>query len=260
MHLTWLDSNSWLFEIADQRILLDPWLVGDLVFGKQDWLFKGMRRQPRPIPENIDLILLSQGLEDHAHPETLKHLDRSIPVAASPNATKVVKEMGYENITEMPHGHIYHLDNRVTVKAFPGSPIGPFLVENAYLIKQLDGGQTLYYEPHGHHSEQIKAAAPVDIVVTPIVDLRVPLLGPVIQGWETASQVVQWLQPQYMIPTAAGGDIEFTGVLNSLLQAKGSAAELRDRFVQSDLPTQLVEPTPGERFELQVQPRTSVTA
>ena len=33
MHLTWLDSNSWLIEMGGQRILLDPWLSGPLVFG-----------------------------------------------------------------------------------------------------------------------------------------------------------------------------------------------------------------------------------
>ncbi|MBC6476050.1 MAG: MBL fold metallo-hydrolase [Hormoscilla sp. GM102CHS1] len=53
-----------LIELGDKRILLDPWLVGDLVFGNLTWFFKGSRPQPRPIPENIDLIILSQGLED----------------------------------------------------------------------------------------------------------------------------------------------------------------------------------------------------
>ena len=75
MHLTWLDSNTWLIEIGGKRILLDPWLVGSLVFGNLDWLFKGLRRNERPITENIDLIVLSQGIEDHTHPRTLKQLD-----------------------------------------------------------------------------------------------------------------------------------------------------------------------------------------
>ena len=64
MYLTYLDSNSWLVEMGGQNILIDPWLVGSLTFGNLDWLFKGSRPQERPIPEKIDLILLSQGLED----------------------------------------------------------------------------------------------------------------------------------------------------------------------------------------------------
>ena len=94
MYLTWLDSNSWLIEIGSKQILIDPWIVGPLVFGNLSWLFKGERLTPRNIPEKVDLIVLSQGLEDHAHPETLKQLDKNIPVVASPTAAKVVQDLG----------------------------------------------------------------------------------------------------------------------------------------------------------------------
>ncbi|MFO0408591.1 MAG: MBL fold metallo-hydrolase, partial [Dolichospermum sp.] len=50
MNLTWLDSNSWLIEIGQQRILIDPWLIGTLTFNNLDWLFKGYRYQDRSIP------------------------------------------------------------------------------------------------------------------------------------------------------------------------------------------------------------------
>ncbi|MFM7716189.1 MAG: MBL fold metallo-hydrolase, partial [Microcystis sp.] len=76
MQLTWLDSNSWLIEIGGKRLLLDPWLVGSLTFGNLTWLFEGKKTANHAIPEHIDLILLSQGLEDHAHPPTLQVLDR----------------------------------------------------------------------------------------------------------------------------------------------------------------------------------------
>ena len=99
MFLTWFDSNSWLLEIGGKRILIDPWLVGSLIFSNLDWLFKGSRSQNRPIPDNIDLILLSQGLEDHAHPPTLQVLDHSIKVVASPNAAKVIQQLGYTQVT-----------------------------------------------------------------------------------------------------------------------------------------------------------------
>jgi L-ascorbate metabolism protein UlaG (beta-lactamase superfamily) len=47
MEATWLDSNSWLIELGGRRMLIDPWLVGELVFGQQAWLFKGEHPQPR---------------------------------------------------------------------------------------------------------------------------------------------------------------------------------------------------------------------
>ena len=53
MNFTWLDSNSWLIEINQQRILIDPWLIGTLTFNNLDWLFKGSSSQDRLIPDKI---------------------------------------------------------------------------------------------------------------------------------------------------------------------------------------------------------------
>ncbi len=250
MYLTWLDSNTWLIEVAEQRILLDPWLVGPLVFGNLPWLFKSDRPQPRSIPEQIDLILLSQGLPDHAHPPTLQQLDRTIPVVGSPNAAKVVQDLGYTQVTVLAHGDEFTLADQVTIRALPGSPIGPFTVENGYLLRDSQTGESLYYEPHGYHSPSLQTFAPVDVVVTPILDLVIPFLGPVIQGKTTALQAVEWLQ--VILPTAAGGDVTFEGILLSVLRAGGSVEEFRTQLAAVHPNTQLVAPKPGERIQMPV--------
>ncbi|MDY7008023.1 MAG: MBL fold metallo-hydrolase [Cyanobacteriota bacterium] len=255
MHLTWLDSNSWLIEIGGKQLLLDPWLVGPLVFGNLPWLFKGDRRTPRAIPEKIDLIVLSQGLEDHAHPQTLKQLDKNIPVVASPTAAKVVQELGYSQIVTLTHGETYSFDNSIEIRAVPGSLVGPNLVENGYIFKDLNTDNTMYYEPHGSHSEKIKEFAPIDVVITPIINLNLPLVGPIIKGNESALQVAQWLKPQVMLPTAAGGDIDFQGLLISLLKAAGSVEEIQLQLTKNNLETKVIEPQPGKRFELQLEQR-----
>ena len=250
MQLTYLDSNSWLIEIDGKRILLDPWLVGELTFGNMTWLFRGKKNNPQPIPENIDLILLSQGLEDHAHPPTLKQLDRTIPVVASLNAAKVVKEFGYANITTLEHGENFALDGKVEIKAVPGSPIGPTLVENGYIIKGLESGKNIYYEPHGYHSETLKDVEPIDVVITPIISLKLPLLGAIIKGQKTALEVCQWLKPQIILPTAAGGDIDFEGFIISLLKAEGTVEDFNNLLQQKHLSTKAIEPQSGETIEL----------
>lgn len=255
MYLTWLDSNSWLIEMGGKKILLDPWLVGPLVFGNIDWLFKGTRSTEHPIPENIDLILLSQGLEDHAHPPTLKRLDRNIPVVASPNAAKVVQELGYISVTALPHGETFILNQSVEIKAVPGSSLGPTLVENGYLLKELESGLTLYYEPHGNHSPSLKQVSPIDVVITPIVDLALPLVGPIIKGTNSALEVAKCLQPQVMLPTAAAGEVTYDGLLTKFLREVGSADEFRSLLEKNNLKTQVMEPKPGDRFELPLQPR-----
>lgn len=246
MYLTWLDSNSWLIEIAEQRILLDPWLVDALTFNNLDWLFKGSRLQDREIPANIDLILLSQGLEDHAHPPTLKLLDKNIPVVASPNAAKVVGKLDYANVNILNHGETFTLNNQVEIKAVPGSQLGPTLLENGYFVKDLVSGSTLYYEPHGNHSPQLKQLAPVDVVITPIINLNLPLLGPIIKGMNSALEVAKWLKPQIILPTAAGGDVEFEGFLNNFIQANGSVEEFQALLEKQNLDTRIIAAKPGE--------------
>jgi L-ascorbate metabolism protein UlaG (beta-lactamase superfamily) len=249
INLTYFDSNSWLIEIDRLRILLDPWLVGKLTFGNQAWLFEGSKNNPQPIPQNIDLILLSQGLEDHAHPPTLKELDKSIPVVASPNAAKVVKELGYANITALEHQKTYRL-GQVEIQAVPGSPVGPTLVENGYIIKGLESGKNIYYEPHGYHSDSLQEAAPIDVIITPIINLKLPLLGAVIKGQQTALQICQQLNPQVILATAAGGDINFKGVITSVLKADGSVEEFNRLLEQNNLATKAIDLQSGETIEL----------
>lgn len=250
MDLTYLDSNSWLLEINHQRILLDPWLVGNLIFGGAAWLFKGTKNQSRPIPENIDLILLSQGLEDHAHPPTLKALDKNIPVLASPQAAKVAQNLGYVSVTALKHGEEFSLKDKIKITAVPGSPVGVNLLENGYLVEDLALGKTLYYEPHGYHSEEIKVHKPIDVVITPIINLKLPFLGAVIKGQKTALELCEAIKPQVILSTAAGGDINIEGLLMSILKAEGSVAEFNSLLKSKNLTTRAIDPKSGENIEL----------
>lgn len=258
MYLTWLDSNSWLIELSGQRILLDPWLVGDLMFGNANWFFRSFRTTDRPIPENIDLILLSQGLEDHAHKATLKVLAKSIPVVGSVNAAKVATELGFETVTALKPDELYTLNNAVKIQATPGSPIGPTTIENGYLLKEITTGITLYYEPHGYHAPSLKQQQTIDVALTPMIDLAIQPGIPVIKGTKSALELAQWLRPQVMIPTAAGGDIEFEGFLVKLLKATGSPTELQRQLDAAGLSTKVMELVPGDRTEIPLKSPTSV--
>jgi L-ascorbate metabolism protein UlaG (beta-lactamase superfamily) len=249
MNLTYLDSNSWLIEIDRLRILLDPWLVGKLTFGNQAWLFEGSKNNPQAIPENIDLILLSQGLEDHAHPPTLQQLDKSIPVVASPNAAKVVQKLGYTNITTLEHQNTYQL-GQVEIKAVAGSPVGPSLVENGYIIKGLESGKNIYYEPHGYHAKSLQEEGSIDVIITPIINLKLPFLGAVIKGQETALEVCKQLNPQVILATAAGGDLDFKGVITSILSAEGTVEDFSRLLEENNLATKAIDPQSGKTIEL----------
>lgn len=258
MYLTYFGANSWLLELDQKTILIDPWLVDSLVFGNLPWFFKGDKPPAlNAIPDQIDLILLSQGLEDHAHKPTLKQLDKTIPVVASPSAAKVVEELGYTQIRRLNFGQTFTLANEIAIQAFPGAPIGPFQQENAYLLKHLDSGTSLYYEPHGYPPIELKDYAPVDVVISPVVSLELPLLGPIIQGHKTALQLAQWVRPQVFLATAAGGNVTYEGLVNSLLRTFGSLDELRSQLAQHNLPTQVIEPQPREAIALTLLPKVA---
>lgn len=255
MFATWLDNNSWLWEIADQRILVDPWLVGPLVFGNAPWFFKGEKTHPRPIPHDLDILLLTQGLEDHAHPDTLQRLDQSLPVIGSPNAAKVVRDFGFTDVTELDHGQSTTRGG-VTIKAVPGAPIGPTLLENGYIVTDNATGLKLFYEPHGYHNESLKAEAPVDVVLTPMMNLSLPLIGPFIRGLKSADELANWLQPQIMLPTTDAQETEYVGLLTSILKASGGAEKVREQLAATGKSIQVIDPQVGDRVELPLTPRS----
>ncbi len=259
MKLTWFDANTWLIESEGLRVLVDPWLVGDLVFAKAAWLVRGVRSQPVAIPQNIDLILLSQGLADHAHPETLSQLDKSIPVVASADGCHVAKAAGFESVRALAHGQAItvgktNASQELTIKAFRGAVVGPTKRENAYVLAFLSEGASLYYEPHGYPDiEHLKTAGAVDVAITPMVDQTLLSVAPVIRGGIAAPQIAELLTPKVMLPTAEAGGVSYDGLIAPTLTTKGGAAEMRSRFASEGKNIRVIQPISGETIELDLK-------
>jgi L-ascorbate metabolism protein UlaG (beta-lactamase superfamily) len=251
MKLTRIDLNSWLLEAGDKTILIDPWLVETLVFYGQPWLFKATHRtlpifSPETLP-HIDLILLSQGLDDHAHKPTLSRLDRQIPVVGSPAAAKVVKELGFTDIKTLKPWEEVQIGN-LKILAVPGAEVGQ--LENGFVISEPE--TTLYYEPHISSLETQKLIAErfqVDCLLIPVVGQAFPLLGEVLMGPDKALEVTRRLQPRLVIPTALG-DLEITGFLPPLIRTLGSLEDFAQGIKTAGLSTELRCPKPGESVEL----------
>lgn len=258
MQLTYFGSNSWFLEVGTVRILLDPWLVDSLTFGGQRWFFEAVNNYKAPVPKRVDLILLSQGLPDHAHRPTLDQLDRSIPVVGSASAAKVATELGYLEVTTLKPGEAVDFGKRLQIQALAGAPVPQ--VENGYLLTQLRDDRKLYYEPHGYVDPGLADLGPIDVVVSPLMNILLPLSIPVIQGKKTAFSLVEQLQPRYFFPTAAGGDVTFSGVLNRLLKNEGSKAELEAQIAEAGYATEVIEAVPGEPYRLSFKDADATTA
>jgi len=255
MKLTRIDLNSWIVQIAGQTILIDPWLIDPLIFYGQPWLFTAYHITPpvftpATLPP-VDLILISQGLDDHCHKPTLQQLDHSIPVVGSPTASLVVSGLGYTHVISLAPWQTYAVKERLQIIAVPGAPIQG-QVENGYVLKDQLSGETIYYEPHLFRSQAAieQRLEKVDVAIAPVVGQVFPLLGKVVMGPDEAMNLVTTLRPHTFIPTALG-DLRVSGLLPKLIRSVGSLDDFQKQLANSRLPTKLLLPAPGETIDIQ---------
>jgi L-ascorbate metabolism protein UlaG (beta-lactamase superfamily) len=232
---TYFGANGWLLEISVLRVLVDPWLKGDLVFPPGPWLLKGELPQEITVPESLDLLLLTQGLADHAHPDTLQLLPKTLPVVASPAAARVAQRLGFSSITSLQPGEHTRV-GELTVQATAGAAVPT--VENGYLLDWPEG--SLYLEPHGVLDPKLPKRS-IDTVITPVVDLGLPLLGDFITGAKVLPELMQRFQPERVLASTTGGDVRFSGLISSLLQGGEGSREVPEGSETYPV----VVPTPG---------------
>jgi hypothetical protein len=245
LHATYLGANGWLLEFGGLRLLVDPWLRGELIFPPGPWLFRGTLHSPPPLPERLDLLLLTQGLPDHCHPPTLAALPRDLPVLGSPTAAARVRELGFPHVTALAPGE-RHEFGELRVTATAGAPVPQ--VENGYLLEHPQG--RVYLEPHGFLPADLETT-PLDAVITPVLDLGLPLLGSFVRGREVLPHILEQLRPATVLASTTGGDARFEGVLPSLLRSGGSSAEAEALVAAAPAkPCRFIDPVPGERYAL----------
>lgn len=232
---TYFGANGWLLEIAGLRVLVDPWLSGDLVFPPGPWLLKGELPKAVAIPEALDLLLLTQGLADHAHPDTLQLLPNTLPVVASPAAARVAQRFGFSAVTSLQPGEHTRVGD-LTIQATAGAAVP--MVENGYLLDWPQG--SLYLEPHGVLDPKLPKRE-VDTLITPVVNLGLPLLGDFITGAKVLPELMERFQPQRVLASTTGGDVRFSGLISSLLQG----SEGSDAMPECSEGCQVVVPSPG---------------
>jgi len=217
---TYYGANGWLIELDKIRILIDPWLQGDLTFPPGDWLIKGKLAKEIEVPSNIDFLLLTQGQPDHAHPPTLKKIDKRIPVIASEAACKVVSLIGFTKINMLKPGESFK-NNNLNIQATSGASVPN--IENGYIIDSRLS--SIYIEPHGFLDKKIKPRN-IDLLITPVIDFSLPLAGKFIKGKTVLPQLLKVFNPKTILASTTGGDITFTGIINNLIKVDGSVEDI----------------------------------
>ena len=121
-------------------------------------------------------------------------------------------------------------------------------VENGYLLDWPEG--SLYLEPHGILDPAIGQRS-VDTLITPVVDLGLPMLGAFITGARVMPDLISRFQPKTVLASTTGGDVKFSGMISSLLNAADASTDT------GDLPDDctLITPTVGQAIPLPSESR-----
>jgi L-ascorbate metabolism protein UlaG (beta-lactamase superfamily) len=245
---TYFGANGWLLEFDGLRVLVDPWLRGDLVFPPGPWLFRGSLPRPWPVPADLDLLLLTQGLPDHCHPPSLELLDRHLPVVGSASAARRVRHLGFGDVTALAPGQVHRL-GALSIRATAGAPVPQ--VENGYRLEHPAG--SVYLEPHGYLDPDLPPD-PLDVVITPVVDLALPLAGAFVRGRQVLPLLLERFRPTAVLASTAGGDVRFAGLLPRALSQQGSTEEAAALALASaaggERAPRFIDPVPGQSYRL----------
>jgi L-ascorbate metabolism protein UlaG (beta-lactamase superfamily) len=238
------EGNSWRVEFAYSgvKILVDPWLVGNLAFGGLESIYCGTKRIARPetidigqLAAETDFILLTMSIDDHAHRPTLERLPKTIPVIGSPSAAAVARNLGYTSVYEVDHGQERLIcDGKLKVRATKGALVGPpwSKRENGFVLSETGGGISLYYEPHADYvASSVAEVGTVDVVVSP--PSTQSLLGyHLVKGATDNIPLLKMLRPKVVIPLM-NAEFDATGPLNSLLSETGGVEMLEKQLKET---------------------------
>ncbi|KAH7622810.1 hypothetical protein Ndes2526B_g02088 [Nannochloris sp. 'desiccata'] len=234
------EGNSWRAEFASTglKVLVDPWLVGNLAFGGLESIYCGTKRIARPetididqLAAETDFILLTMSIDDHAHRPTLQRLPKSIPVVGSPSAAAVARNLGYTTVYEVDHGQeVVISDGKLKIRATQGALVGPpwSKRENGFVLSEISTtGISLYYEPHADYvASSVAEVGSVDIVVSP--PSTQSLLGyQLVKGATDNVPLLKMLRPKVVVPLM-NAEFDATGPLHALLSETGGV-ELLER-------------------------------
>ena len=281
--LAYLEINGWLVTMNGLTILIDPILEGNLDFGIPS-LYQGKKRV---LPSNglvdslpdIDCLLITQGLDDHAHVRTLKKLqtlDPNLPIIAPPSARRALQKSGFDNPRILKHSEEITIQSRndltsampkrnddssyVSVRATKGALVGPPWQrrENGYILRgsspspALASCPSIYIEPHVEFNRrELSRVGPVDVVISPVSGQSLPAFQ-LVHGPKDTLRLVETLQPKYLVPMQ-NGDIDTEGPVSRLVSEVGSLGEFERRLSASSVDTELVTPVvPGKDIELRL--------
>ena len=265
-YIRFLESNTFIFKLGDVKIFSDP-VMSQLDFGMPA-VYRGNKRYINGAKElseeaaTSDLVLISQGFDDHAHTPTLQKLSQlqpDMPYICPPSAVSILTSCGIRpnRITTITHGQKLEFSKKgkktvIDIRATQGALLGPpwQTKENGYILSANEKSElrfpSMYYEPHCMFDEdELRAyAGKVDYVVTPVVAQKLPAYT-LVDGGARALELVNLLGAKYVIPMM-NGELEQAGLLSLLVRKEGSVEDFKRVVAATRKQIQVVDAPPGE--------------
>lgn len=260
IQLTYLEGNSWLWNLGGVNILVDPVLVGNLDFGVPSLydaakkVVKNFRLEGLP---ELDCLLITQGLDDHCHIKTLTPLSQLRPglrVVAARSAEPILSTL-FRNVMYIEPGQSFEFEGKNGGKVYIRATVGPVLgppwqrPENGYVVT-AENCQSVYLEPHCVFDRSSVEKEQADIVITPVIKQLLPSFT-LVSGQEDAVSLAKLLKAKFVVPMN-NGDLDAKGILSLLLRQDGTVESFK-QLLSRELPgAQVLEPTPGEPLNIPV--------
>lgn len=226
-------------------MLIDPWLTEEMSLPPGHWLFGRKRVAPMPVTQwlPVDALVLTAHFSDHLHAATLAMVPKNVPVFASGGAAKLVRKLGFTQVTALQDGQRATVWPGLQLEAIaPGFPY----TNNSIGVAFTAGGKRLYFETHVVQPERAKERlGKVELLVAPVQSVR--LMGiPLVMSPERAMEVVKVLAPGKWVPT--GNDpASAHGVFSAtMLFYRGAVADFRALLQREGSATVLIEPGQGQ--------------
>ena len=222
----YLGSNGWLIKFEKTNLIIDPWLTGDLVFPPGEWFFKGSLDNEILITEDINIILLTQGLPDHCHIPSLRKFGRNIDIICPNSAKGILEKSGFTSINVLKPSEKINKCG-LKIEATSGAPVPQ--IENGYIVKD-DHNKGFYIEPHGYLDENLKSQE-IDAVITPTINLELPVFGSFVKGADVLPKLIKTFNPKYILSSTAGGDAKYSGILNKFISVQEYTKKIKCNLI-----------------------------
>jgi UDP-MurNAc hydroxylase len=261
MRFTVIGHSCLRIETSGPTILVDPWLFGSCYW--RSWWHYPTVADPAPEVLTPDVVYLTHHHFDHFHFPSMRRLDRHarvlVPKFGVPTLGEEVRNLGFDDVVELPHAAPTQLAPGVRVASYQNGPDDSvFVVADGehVLVDINDGkirGRTLrkILDEFGHPTFVFKSysfaqAYPVLYTADDPADLELISRDTYLDDWV---RVVDALAPRYGVPfgsMVAFLHPESRGV-NDHLVAPGEVVEAFRRQ-RPDSATEAVQMDPGDSW------------